>query len=150
MKCRDGGEEITRENMTRNWGRTDICDSCLELRGKLVEAIGAGKLTQEQIAYIQKGKYTRRKKIQVALRKEILIADILNALAPLLSQAKAAQGLYEALIKAEQDIPMGYTECHGYKCRQVNCMSCNGDYAKRYETKYIDEALAAYEKSKEG
>src|SRR3990167_5141961 len=90
MKCHDCGEEITRENMTRNWGRTDICDSCLELRGKLVEAIGAGKLTQEQIAYIQKGKYTRRKKIQVALRKEILIADILNALAPLLSQAKAA------------------------------------------------------------
>lgn len=36
----------------------------------------------------------------------------------------------------------GYIECHGDKCRQINCLSCGGDFAVSYEPNRIELSLA--------
>lgn len=36
----------------------------------------------------------------------------------------------------------GYIECHGDKCRQINCLSCGGEFAVSYEPNRIELSLA--------
>lgn len=42
FNCRDCGEPITDENMTRYTGRTDVCDRCMKMREEIV----AGKIVE--------------------------------------------------------------------------------------------------------
>lgn len=39
-------------------------------------------------------------------------------------------------------VKSGYIECHGDKCRQINCLSCGGDFAVSYEPNRIELSLA--------
>lgn len=46
-----------------------------------------------------------------------------------------------ALRHALVNTPRGFTDCNGYKCRQVNCQACYGDDAEQYDTTYLTAAI---------
>ena len=59
-----------------------------------------------------------------------------------------AERMGEALRRVKEDIPSGYLNCGGDKCRQSNCRACFGDDAVEYETKYISDLLSEFERAK--
>lgn len=75
--------------------------------------------------------------------------DLEGMLESLTRKASLCERMAEALKRAKQDIPAGYIECHGDKCRQSNCLSCNGDDAMDYKTDYIDDLLSEFDREAE-
>ena len=55
----------------KEFGRSDVCDTCMEVRTRFVRGITAGLFTVEQITHCQRGRYTRRKKMEAAMAEAI-------------------------------------------------------------------------------
>ena len=47
------------------------------------------------------------------------------------------------IVNLKSDVPEGFTDCGGSKCRQSNCEACHGVFAEEYDTKDADAAIAA-------
>ena len=70
FRCRDcGDEDYLCERKER--GRSDVCDTCWEVRGQFVKAIDCGLVTHEQMMHCQRGRYTRRKKMLAVMAEAI-------------------------------------------------------------------------------
>ena len=60
--------DCDRKDVSDEWKRNGtICPICWDVRQRFVKAAEAGKLTQEQLIYTQRGRHARRKKMLTIL-----------------------------------------------------------------------------------